>query len=434
MVTNAGLRALRRIQIGAETTHGTGVPATLQLVGTLGMRSEQELYMPDDLETGRLASFERSTAIARETTLPFESDANYEQIEHLLRMAVPVAGTGGFTATSPVSGVNATARLPETGANYINLTLLDPHGTPANSWTATVRVGRGSGTAQAARVGTRLRVDVEEATLTLNAAIALFNTIPGVVASLGGGAGTTVINTTTNASFSGGRTRLGTGAGLFEPGYGSANTYTSYTMEYGDDQQVWESTYVLARQLEISGSVGEVVRVSADLFGREQVVSNFTPNLSLPTTINAVKMAEAKFYVNDSWADITGNTPTEVGATLVDFNYRITTGLSPLKFADRRLDYTEVTQAKRSVELDMTVGFNSTTTAWFNSLFASQSLYMYKLEFDGPNNQALDLYISGYMTEFAELTEREGQDIVRLKIASAYDSTGSRDMRVNLYA
>ena len=331
MTTASGLRALRQIQARVEATSGTelipGSTNGIQLVGTLGMRMEQELYMPDDLETGRLASFERSAVIARETSLPFESDANYEQIEHFLRMAIR-----------------------ETGST----------------------------------------------------------------------------------------TRI------FIPDYDSSNSYTSYTFVYGDDQYRWKSSYVLARQLELSGSVGEVVRISADLFGRQMLEhSPAFANIGVPT-LTAVKMAEAALYVSASnsgqvtaaqWSNIIGrNDSVKVPATLVDFNYRIATGLSPLKFADNRLDFSVISQAKRNVELDMTVGFNTTTKAWFNSLFANQQPAAFGIGFTGGGNARLGLNLNGFMTEFAELTEREGQDIVRLKVVSAYNPTASvaSDMQVNV--
>ena len=377
--------------------------ATEFLVGTLGMKMEQTPYMPEDLETGLLASFERSEVIARETSLPFQADANYNQLHWLLDMAVDAP-----------------------------------------------------------------------------------------------------------------RTR-----GVYEPQYSAPNSYKSHTLEYGDNVRGWRSSYVLARQLDFSGQVGEVVRVNADLFGREMedlpstgftgstsgtpgvvafrpwststlyptgsevsyLSNNYTRTgpdqtgtagtganaapgtagatgwgaavpivvgssvgggLALPTALETVKMATGRLYAADTWADIAGITrgnsasgataiSSRLDATIVDFNYRIMTGLTPLKFLDARLDFSEVAQAKRHVELEMTVGFHNTVaTTWFNTNFRTQAARVLGLHFNGIGNRELRLQMSGFLTEYSEITEREGQDIVKVKWVSSYDQTSGRDMRVNL--
>ena len=58
--------------------------------------------MPDDLETGRLASFERSAVISRDAKLPFESDANYEQLAYFLNMAVTQPSIVASTTAFPI--------------------------------------------------------------------------------------------------------------------------------------------------------------------------------------------------------------------------------------------------------------------------------------------------------------------------------------------
>lgn len=335
MTTTAGIRALRKIQFGTEATNapGTAVDATAFVVGTLGMKLEQELYMPDDLETGNLASFERSQVIAREATLPFESDATYEQLMYMLNMAVEIPV---ITAAS---------------------------GNDPTIWT-------------------------------------------------------------------------------YAPNYTAANSLQTFTVEYGDDVQQWRAEFVSCRQLELSGQVGDVVKVNADLFGRQVMpaaagssFTGFTANIN-PISRETIKMGTAQLYVNDSWGNVG---TTEAGATLVDFNWRFMTGLSPMKFADNQLYFTELAQAKRHVELDMTVALNSGTSGWFTR-FLEQTLTVMELRFTGTETIAmandsvkqLKLQTGGKITEFNELTEREGQDIVKVKLVSEYDSTGARDMGVEV--
>ena len=213
----------------------------------------------------------------------------------------------------------------------------------------------------------------------------------------------------------------------YSPNYTGSNAPRSFTAEYGDNIQAYESEFVSCRQLEISGQVGDVVKVNADLFGRQVVSTAFTTGLTPPAR-ETVKMAGAQLFVDSSWAGVGA---TEVPATLVDFNWRLQTGFNPMKFADNQLFFTELTEAKRHIELEMTVGFNTTTAGWFAN-FTGQTLRMVELSFTGSNSRSLKLQQSVKLIEYMELTEREGQDIVKLKFVSEYDDTGARDLRAIL--
>jgi len=110
----AGLKALRKIQLGLETVPGTPVAATTRLLGQMKYDLDQKLYRAEDYDTGRLSSFERSIPVAISAKLPFEADANYEQLAYLLGMAIKggVAGVGGsslytWTYLPNLSSLNA---------------------------------------------------------------------------------------------------------------------------------------------------------------------------------------------------------------------------------------------------------------------------------------------------------------------------------------
>lgn len=329
MTTRSGSRALRKIQFAKEVTPGTPVTtATAFVVGTLGMRMDQELYMPDELETGRLVSFERSEPIMRAAMLPFEADANYEQLGYPLGCAV---------RQEVISGISPSL------------------------WT-------------------------------------------------------------------------------YEPGYSTRSPLRTYTVQYGDDVEQQQVAYVMARQLELSGQVGEVVRVNADLFGRQVTpLSAFAPTNLTPPALETVKMATCRLYVRSAWTTAStaaAATDLEEG-TLADFNWRYMTGLAPQLFADNRLDFSEVSHGKRHVELEMTVGFNPTTAATWFGLFQNQTARMVELNFNGTDNRQLRLQTYGVITEYNELTEREGQDIIKVKwvslLGGGSGAVADRDSRVLLY-
>lgn len=329
----AGTRALRRIQIGKEAaaTRGTAVIPTAMLIGKVNMKMEQELYMPEDMETGNLASFQRSEVLARETSLSYESDANYEQLPYMLQMAIRAAPTPTgpapfeFAYTPNYTARPNQARLPE-----------------------------------------------------------------------------------------------------------------SLTMRYGDEIQVWQSSYVSCRQLTLSGQVGDVVKVKADLFGREQTVVTTSPpfisGVLRPVSLEAVKMANCTLHYATSFAGL-ALPASLMTATLVDFDWTFTTGYTPQKFADGRIDFSELGVAKRHVELSMTVAFNSDTKDWYTQFRGQDKMY-FEIRFDngrtGGVERGLQLRQACKLTEFNELTEREGQDIVKLKFVSEYDAASGvlKDMDV----
>ena len=326
----SGLRALRKILVGKEANdaRGTAVTPTAFLVGTLGFRENLELFMPDEYETGRLASYERSQIIAKEASLPFEADANYEQLQYLLEMAIKQTSTGNGRATA--SG--------------------------RTTWT-------------------------------------------------------------------------------YAPSYTGSNNPSSFTFEYGDDVGQFRSTYVSCRNLELSGQVGDVVKVNADLFGRAvEKLNAFSASNVAPPDRESIKMGNSELYIDDTWAAVG---TTKKVSTLIDFSYKFATGFNPMRYSDNRLDFSDITEAKRHVELEMTVGFNTDAIALFDA-FLAQTQKVVELRFTGSNigsnPKTLKLQAGGNVTEFEPLGEREGQDIVKMKLVSIYDDTAgvAKDMGVIL--
>ena len=324
----AGLRALRKIQLVKEVTPGTQIPtATARLIGTLGMQQTQKFYRPDDLETGRLSSYERSFVVGEQASLPFASDANYEQLGYLLGMSV----IGGIAGGSPTDSKYTRTYIP-------NLT--------------------------------------------------------------------------------------------------SANSPDTYTFQYGDDIQAWLAGFCYSPDLDLSGSLDDTVKVKANIVGQNVRTGTFT-SLSNPTVLTPVIVGTGKFYVNDTWAHMISNTSL-VAATLVDFSYKITPGINPVKYIDGNIYFSERAEAKRHVEFEATLAFTTATAGYFaNFIASSQTSKFIRLEFTGPligatAHDTLDLDGNFIFDEYPTLTEREGQNIVKLKMVSEYDPTSGNEWEIIL--
>lgn len=93
--------ALRRIQIGLESTRGTLVAADTILLGALQYTDTRTWISPEDEERNSLALLHRQTEVAKQTDLQFTSTVTYEQILQFLSMGVK----GAITPTTPTNGV-----------------------------------------------------------------------------------------------------------------------------------------------------------------------------------------------------------------------------------------------------------------------------------------------------------------------------------------
>lgn len=99
----AGIRALRKIQLGKETTAGTKVNADIIWRGTGSIHDNMDLVFPTE-DIGMLVPVGRSYISRYEAGLTLnETEATFEQLPHLFEMGIesvtPVAGTSDYTYT-----------------------------------------------------------------------------------------------------------------------------------------------------------------------------------------------------------------------------------------------------------------------------------------------------------------------------------------------
>lgn len=328
--TIAGLKSLRKIQGSIiESPRGTLTAATFRMIGTLGMKLNQKFYRPDDLETGRLSSFERSHVVSEEAELPFASEANYEQLGYLLGMAI----RGGVAGGSPADSLYTYTYAP-------NLT--------------------------------------------------------------------------------------------------GASALDTRSIEYGDDVQAFVSTFCFAKDLELSWSLEDVVKVKAALCGQSVATQAFTSAISNPVTLSPIITGTGKLYIDTSWASMVGVAPTAVAATLVDGSFKVVQGQTGIKYADGAIHYTDIAEKKRHVELNLTLAFTSGVAGYFANYKASPQTKMFVgIKFTGPlvgvsSHAELDLFGAYVIDDYDTLDERDGQDIVKLKLVSEYDVTGTAEWQVVL--
>ncbi len=90
----AGVKALRKIQLGRETTAGTATTASTMWRGLGSMEDTREVKFPEE-DIGYLSGVDRTYVPKLEAKMELESvPATFEQLPYLLEMGVKAVGTG----------------------------------------------------------------------------------------------------------------------------------------------------------------------------------------------------------------------------------------------------------------------------------------------------------------------------------------------------
>ena len=268
--------ALRRIQIGQESTRGNAVAADAILLGRLTATPTPNWYKPDDEERNSLALNHRLTNVGQHNSLSYEGSLTFEQVGHLLSM-----GVGALTTSQPDAG-----------------------GSP----------------------------NVYDHT--------------------------------------------------FEPTLTALAAQKAYTVEYGDNQQEYESAFIVAASLDFSYAIGDVWKMGAELFARFPSKSSFTGSLTAPTVEDVVGQ-KTKVYIDSSWANL-GN--TQVSSTLINAKVGGNTGLVPTRYSDGSLEFSDVAENPWASQVELMLKHNASGIVQYDNLVAGTLVFV-RLEVEGSTIQ-----------------------------------------------
>jgi hypothetical protein len=218
------------------------------------------------------------------------------------------------------------------------------------------------------------------------------------------------------------------------------NNQESWTFEYGDDQDQYESAYVMASSLELQVAMNEVAELRAEMFGRmspDPSGINFTGSLVDRPKIDAtgyprdydltdIVANNLKVYIDGTWANLG---VTQKSDLVAGANIRIETGLLPVKVADGSLDFTNhVERRKRLIlTLDMITNSNFLTEI---QAYLNRTRRAIRLQFTGPLISGSHYHlltidaIGKYVSAPQIFDDREGENIVSLEFQSEMDSSG----------
>ena len=216
----------------------------------------------------------------------------------------------------------------------------------------------------------------------------------------------------------------------FEPTLSALAVQKAYTVEYGDNQQEYESAFLMAAALEFSYAIGEPWQVSADLFARFPSKSTFTGALSAPAVEDVVGQ-KTKIYIDSSWANLG---TTQVSSTLINAKVGGNTGLVPTRYSDGSLEFSDVAENKWASQVELTFKHNASGIVQYDNM-AAGTLVFVRLEAEGStiqnafnNTWRIDLAMR-YTEAPEQFGEQDGEDVIALVGETFHDPTADRQIR-----
>ncbi len=307
----AGIKALRKIQIGKETTAGTKVDADIVWRGTGSIHDNMELIFPKE-DIGMLVPAGRSYVARYEAGLTLdEVEATFEQLPHLFEM--------GIESVTP------------TGTTSFTYTYVMPF------------------------------------------------------------ASTDLVASTDLAT---------------------------YTVEAGDNVAEEEFAFGFARSIQLTGSAGQAVMMSAEIVGRQVEPGTFTTGIALQT-VEEILFSKGKLYIDNVKAF---PATTQISNQLLGMSLSINTGWLPVYTADGALYFSFIKQTTPEVTLQITFEHDTTAVAE-KAAWRAQTPRIIRIKFDGSDGKSLAIDIAGKWESFDVLGEQDGNDIVSGTFRGTYNAT-----------
>lgn len=224
----------------------------------------------------------------------------------------------------------------------------------------------------------------------------------------------------------------------FEPNWTSGNSPGTWTLEYGDDTQAWETEYVFGSGLTISGSVEEAWTLSCDVAGRANTSTTFTGSpVTSGYTIETILMQKSKLYMaDDTSSDLT--TSDQVSGAFLDFEWSLPDHYAPRFTGDGNLYFSGVRESKVAPELTVSLVVDSNTKSQITQKYENQTRQIVWIEGIGSTiSGSYDKYVKikgAYaITDLSELSDEDGDTTITLTMTGEYSSKWGSLFSVELF-
>lgn len=221
----------------------------------------------------------------------------------------------------------------------------------------------------------------------------------------------------------------------YEPSLNPVNTpdqtngISTYTFEYGDDEQAYRATFAFTEKIEISGSVDSICEMSWDLRAQQVTTNNFTGALSNPSA-KYFAFNNAKFYIDTSYAGLGG---TQKTGLLRGFTWTYETMLTGFVTADGTLYYNRLTQDKIKSVLELQYRRGTDSEAE-RVKYDNQTMFYPRIELlsngemdSGQSNPEYVRLDGAYRyTEWPTADDEDGALVTTVTAESYYDETSAK--------
>jgi len=192
----------------------------------------------------------------------------------------------------------------------------------------------------------------------------------------------------------------------------------TYTVEAGDNVAEEEFAFGFARSIQLTGSAGQAVMMSAEIVGRQVEPGTFTTGIALQT-VEEILFSKGKLYIDNVKAF---PATTQISNQLLGMSLSINTGWLPVYTADGALYFSFIKQTTPEVTLQITFEHDTTAVAE-KAAWRAQTPRIIRIKFDGSDGKSLAIDIAGKWESFDVLGEQDGNDIVSGTFRGTYNAT-----------
>ena len=194
----------------------------------------------------------------------------------------------------------------------------------------------------------------------------------------------------------------------FNPRVDAANTYDTYTLEFGDEENQFQVPFVSCRSLEFGLQQGGPMTLRADLFGRGiKDLGAFASPAAIFTNSTPILADSFKVYSDDS---LTAGVVAATASNLLDEevvggSVRLMSGLTPTNYLDGLIDgksqFSGTKENPRQHNVDLDVVLNDKAKTAFQDRYEDQDIFYLRFlseggEIESGQNFTLDMHVCVY--------------------------------------
>jgi hypothetical protein len=204
----------------------------------------------------------------------------------------------------------------------------------------------------------------------------------------------------------------------------------TFTLEFGDNVQFYETEYLFTTQIEITGEPNEPCTFTWTMNGRQVTESTKTAALTeLAAAYFPFNLA--KFYIDTSYANMG---TTQVTGMLRAFTWTLETMFTARFAADGNFHFTGLNEDKKTVQLELTYYRDDTNSEAEKDKFEAQTTSFLRIELNGETEMDVGESNPPYIrfdtaakyTEWPTTEDEDGMAVVTVNAEGFLDSTSSK--------